>query len=185
MRLSLVFVAVTVLTLGAHVSPGATEAVAANCSPSPLGTVPTGNVGRGVKAGPIWFITGRAIRLAPHYPDRVYLTKVLIQAPKPLANNLTLTGFKCVSATPLRFWYPRRGEPPYPTDAYLSSSEELREAGVAAAVLYRFRHAQPTTRYGPLTDYRGFILFSAPGVWKIIVRSGTRVVGTAVLRASA
>ena len=155
--------------------------------PSPLRTVPTGTVGPGVRAGPIWFVAGRTIRLVPRYPEAVYPTKVLIQAPKPpLQADLTLRGFECASGIPLRFWYPTRGEPRYPlAELGPASSEELRQAGSVVAVLHRARHAQPTKRNGPLTDYRGYILFSQPGMWKVVVRRGTRVLGTAIFRVTA
>ncbi len=62
------------------------------------------------------------------------------------------------------------------------TSQELQKGGADVATLYRADHAQPTTRNGPRTDYRGYILFSAPGDWKVTVRSGNRTVGTAVFR---
>jgi hypothetical protein len=163
---------------------------ASRCGPpSSLGTVPTGNVGPGIQAGPVWFVPGGPVRLAPSYPDAIYPRKVLIQAPKPpLSADLTLRGFKCGSGVPLRFWYPRAGEAPYPSGDNVmrpSSSRELRESGSSVAALYRAGHAQPTTRDGARTDYRGFILFSEPGTWKVVVRDGARVVGTAIFRVTA
>ena len=180
-RIAFLLVAVTgAASVGA---PLASETRTARCVPSPRGTVPTGNVGPGVKAGPIWFVAPSPIRLRPNYPDVIYLSKVLIQAPHPpLRTALTLTGFECATGTLLRFWYPKPGEPVSPLPGQTGTGAELREAGSPAAVLRRFRHAQPTRRNGPRTDYRGYMLFSTPGIWRIVVRSGSRIVGTATFR---
>lgn len=162
---------------------------AVRCGPlSALGRAPTGIVGPGIHAGPIWFVgLENRIRLVPDYPDAIYPRKVLIQAPKPpLKTDLTLRGFKCASGAPLRFWYPTAGEPRYPlVDGQSASSEVLRQSGTLVAVLHRTRHAQRTKPNGPLTDYRGYILFPESGKWKVVVRSGARVVGAAVFSVTA
>jgi len=130
-------------------------------------------VGAGARAGPIWFIPGvtstRAIiQLLPRYPEELYPTKVLIFVRRPLR------GRRCSDGKALRFWYRADdGEPPG-----AGSSSQLEQVGDLVAELQAGE--PPITQ--PALGYPGYILFSAPGKWKVSAWQNGRLVGTVVFR---
>jgi hypothetical protein len=156
--------------------------------PTHVSSPPTANVGKGIRVGQIWFITGaNSVDIGPHYPDSMYPTKILIVAPRPpLTADLTLRGFECVTGRPLRFWYPMPNQPSSPlATTGAVTSDALRNSGTVTAVLHRSGQAQATQIGAPRTDYRGYMLFAAPGKWKVTVRHGKRIVGSVVFDVTA
>ena len=136
-------------------------------------------VGAGARAGPIWFIPGAAsaraiIQLLPRYPDELYPTKVLIFVRQPLRAPITLRGRRCSDGKALRFWYRAEdGEPPG-----AGSSTQLEQTGDLVAQLQAGE--PPITQ--PALGYPGYMLFFAPGKWKVSARQNGRLVGTVVFR---
>ena len=136
-------------------------------------------VGAGAQAGPIWFIPGvtspRAIiQLLPRYPEELYPTKVLIFMRRPLRAPITLRGRRCSDGKALRFWYrAEAGESPG-----AGSSSQLEQAGDLVAQL---KAGEPPITQ-PALGYPGYILFSAPGKWKVSARQGDRLLGSVVFR---
>jgi hypothetical protein len=93
-----------------------------------------------------------------------------------------LRGFECTTGRSLRFWYPTYGQASSPVASVPTTSNELRRVGTKVAVLHRFGQAGVAVAGGARTDYRGYMLFAAPGNWKVTVRSGARVIGNVVIR---
>jgi hypothetical protein len=152
---------------------------AARCAAAtPVSTIPLAGAGEGVRAGPLWFQGGDPQGLAGQYPSALTATKVVIYAPRRPADDYTLRGFECATGRSLRFSYPRpEGAYPLPTSA--APASVLRRSGTVTGVLYRF--GQGGSRdFPPGLDYHGYILYAAPGDWKVVVRSGSRIVGSAV-----
>jgi len=136
-------------------------------------------VGAAARAGPIWFIPGvtstRAIiQLLPRYPEELYPTKVLIFVRRLLRAPVTLRGRRCLDGKALRFWYrAEAGEPPG-----AGSSGQLEQEGDLVAQL----HAGEPPITQPALGYPGYMLFSAPGKWKVSAWQNGRLVGTVVFR---
>jgi hypothetical protein len=67
-----------------------------------------------------------------------------------------------------------------------SRSGDLRRATPkryeSSRTAHRFGQAGVTSTGGKRTDYRGYILFAAPGDWKVTVRRGKSVIGSVVYR---
>jgi hypothetical protein len=146
--------------------------------PTPLSAIPLAGAGEAVRAGPLWFDGIRPHATLTGYPDAIGATKVVIFAPKRPTTTFTVRGFECATGRSLRFWYPRPdGGAPLPTPT--ATSDVLRRSGTPTAVLYRFGQGD-FRDYPPGLDYHGYILFAAPGKWKVIVRSSQHILGSAV-----
>jgi len=118
--------------------------------------------------------TRAIIQLLPRYPEELYPTKVLIFVRRPLRAPITLRGRRCSDGRALRFWYRADdGEPPG-----AGSSSQLEQAGDLVAQLHPGE--PPITQ--PALGYPGYVLFSAPGRWKVSARQNGRLVGTVVFR---
>jgi hypothetical protein len=102
----------------------------------------------------------------------------VIYAPHRLPRPLTLRGFRCSDGLPLRFWFFDASDPPgLPRPAPASL---LRRKGDLIATLWPYA---PIT--APIRGYAGEVLFSGPGLWKILVRDGRRLVGSIVVHVTA
>jgi hypothetical protein len=143
----------------------------ADCgSPSPVATYPS--AGRGAALGPLVlpFDDGAltaAQRFSPGAP-----TSVVIRGRAPRRSDLTLRGYRCLSGEALHFWYrdaPLTFSPGFPT-----TEAELMRRGDA---FVRF----PATRKLRGT-YTGFMLFWAPGDWRLVLSSRERTVASVVVR---
>jgi hypothetical protein len=138
-------------------------------------------VAPGVPAGPIWFIVGgrvgrpAAVMLEPNYPDALYPRKVLIFLREPLTAPVTLRGWRCSDGKPLRFWY-RGGPVPLPSNP--ASAKNMATAGDLVSKL----EATEPPIVSPTLGYPGYILFSAPGRWIVIVEQDGEAVGSSVFR---
>jgi hypothetical protein len=147
-------------------------------APTPLSSVPLAGANKSVRAGPLWFDGIRVGATLDGYPDAIPATKVVIYAPRRPADTFTVRGFECATGRSLRFWYPSP-EGGYPLPAPTASSDVLRRSGTVTAVLHRFGQGD-FRGYPPGLDYHGYMLVAAPGKWKITVRSGKRILGSAV-----
>ncbi len=139
-------------------------------------------VGPAVRAGPLSLVVGSAARsraveeLGPDYPALVSPTKVLIHVRRPLRAPITLRGRRCSDGRPLRFFYRNVGD-----------LRDLPQAGPAVD-LQRMgdRVAALAAGEPPITvpglGFPGYMLFSGPGKWKVSVRRGRRLLGTATIR---
>ncbi len=136
-------------------------------------------VGPAARAGPLSFVIGSAGRsravaeLGPDYPTLVSPTKVLIHVRRPLRAPITLRGSRCSDGRALRFFYRNVGEPPRAGPA-----AELEGMGDRVATLAA---GEPPITV-PALGYGGYMLFSGPGKWKVFVRRGRRLLGTATIR---
>src|SRR5205814_1762472 len=78
---------------------------------------------------------------------------------RPLRAPVTLRGRRCSDGKALRFWYrAEAGEPPG-----AGSSSQLEQEGDLVAQL----HAGEPPITQPALGYPGYMLFSAPGKWKV------------------
>ena len=140
-------------------------------SPSPVANF--GAVGRGAALGPLVLRfndaqDGLARRLyAPGFP-----TRVVIRGRTPLKSDLTLRGYQCASGQRLRFWY--RAEPLEFANGFPATDEELQQKGDLSL---RF----PATKKIGGT-YSGYMLFWAPGKWRLVVSAGGTTVASVVVR---
>ena len=137
--------------------------------------------GPAARAGPLWLVTGargpRAVaELLPDYPTLVYPTKVLIGVHRPLRAPITLRGRRCSDDRPLRFFYRNTGDTRDLPDA--GPASELEHMGDRVATLAA---GEPPITV-PGLGYPGYMLFSGPGNWKVSVRRGRRLLGTAIIR---
>lgn len=135
-------------------------------------------VGPAARAGPLSLVTGAAgpravVELAPDYPALVNPTKVLIHVRRPLRAAITLRGRRCSDGRRLRFWYRGAGDLPV-----AGPPSELERMGDLVATLAA---GEPPVTV-PALGYPGYMLFSGPGSWKVSVRRGRRLLGTAIIR---
>ena len=136
--------------------------------------------GPGVRVGPVYLVGfgARAVhRLVQRFPSRLFPVKVLVYAPRPLTAPVTMRGSRCADGRALTFWYRRQ-----PLPFAVPASEETLRAGGDREATFRPGEAAPRTRRGRRTDYRGYVLFSGPGTWKIELRRGDALLGTAYVR---
>ena len=136
--------------------------------------------GPGVRLGPVYLVGfgRRAVhRLVARYPSRIFPVKLLVYAPRPLSAPVTMQGRRCTDGRVLRFWYRRE---PLPLD--VPASEQMLLVAGDHEATFRPGEAAPRTRRGPRTDYRGYVLFSAPGRWKLELRRRKTVVAVAYVR---
>jgi hypothetical protein len=183
-RISALGLVALLALLLAWVPEGKTGVRRIDCgAPTPVSEVPLVGAGEAVRAGPLWFDGIGPNATLDGYPDAIHATKMVIYAPKRPTSTFTVRGFECATGRSLRFWYPRpdHGSPlPTPTAA----SDVLRRSGTLTAVLYRFGQGD-FRNYPPGLDYHGYILFAAPGTWKVTVRSGSRILGSAIFELAA
>ena len=99
-------------------------------------------------------------------------TRVVIRGRAVVPSDLTLRGYRCGTSQRLRFWY-RNGPLEFP-NGFPATDEELRLKGDLAL---RF---PATKRIGG--TYSGYMLFWAPGKWRLVLSAGRTTVGTVVVR---
>jgi hypothetical protein len=168
------------LALGALVSAAAGAAwsesspsTAVCGSPSRVANYAT--VGRGAALGPL------VLRLndgregvaektfTPGFP-----TRVVIRGRAALRTDVKLRGYQCGTDQRLRFWY--RTEPLTFPNGFPATVDELQHKG---DVSLRF----PATRKIGGT-YSGYVLFWAPGEWRLVLSAGRTTVASVVVRVS-
>jgi hypothetical protein len=140
-------------------------------SPSRLANY--GVAGRGAALGPllIRFTDGRQ-GVAEQSFSSGFPTRVVIRGRAVVPNDLTLRGYQCGTSQRLRFWY-RNGPLEFP-NGFPATGEELQLKGDLAL---RF---PATKRIGG--TYSGYMLFWAPGKWRLVLSSGRMTVGSVVVR---
>ncbi len=132
-----------------------------------------GMVGRGAALGPlvIRFNDGRdglaEKAFSPGFP-----TRVVIRGRAVVPSDLTLRGYRCGTAQPLRLWY--RNGPLEFVNGFPASDDELQHKGDLSL---RF---PATKRIGG--TYSGYMLFWAPGNWRFVLSAGSSTVASAVVR---
>ncbi len=126
-----------------------------------LDSYPSDTSWHGVKIGKLFFssfATGQDHAVISDFDSR-YPTKVLIQPTDPLVGSLKLEGWRCSNGERLRFEYAGSWNEPVAT---------LMPAGSAPN--------------GTPVGYTGYMLFTAPGKWKVsVIGSDDKAVGSAVL----
>ena len=151
-------------------------------SPAPCGT-PTAltmipGFGLAAKAGPL------AMRDWPDGPDATIrnwrpgtLEKVLLIQIES-APSFSVRGSRCGDGRTLRFWYRTTGPAPVG-----SNPTPIPDAVFAAmgddVVVFDGGPASPPDR---MTSLPGYMLFTSEGDWRIDVRSGETLLGSAILR---
>jgi len=135
----------------------------------------------GARAGPIWFVFGGTSKrarytLQPDYPRKIFPSKVLVVIGNgSLERAVRIRGWRCGTGSPLRFWY-RRQTTEVPLSENPASPAEMKHVGDLVAIL----GGEPTILSPP--GYHGFILFPAPGRWKVAVYDQGRLAGAVVIR---
>src|SRR5262249_55211106 len=122
-------------------------------------------VGPAARAGPLRFVVPpgprAVVELAPDYPALVSPTKILIYVERPLRAPVPPRGRRCSDGRPLRFFSRNPGDPRAPPPA--GSAADLERTGDRVATLAA---GEPPTVV-PALGYPGYMLFSAPGKWKV------------------
>jgi hypothetical protein len=142
------------------------------CAP-PSRVANYGAAGRGAALGPlvIRFNDGRQ-GVAEKSFSSGFPTRVVIRVRAVVPSDLTLRGYRCGTSKRLRFWY-RNGPLEFPT-GFPARDEELQLKG---DLTVRF----PATRKIGGT-YSGYMLFWAPGKWRLVLSAGGTTVGSVVVR---
>jgi len=96
----------------------------------------------------------------PRFPDKVLIHRVGV-----FTGSLSLTGYNCRDGRLLRFWYRIRGSLP-------AGTIRAPTEGDRAAVL-RFSRQYP--------DCPGYMLFTEPGKWDVVVSHGATTIGIIVI----
>ena len=151
---------------------GAGPSTAACASPSRVASY--GTVGRGAAVGPLVLrLNGGQDGLASRIFTPGFPTRVVIRGRRAaLGGDLTLRGYQCGSAQRLRFWY--RTEPLEFPNGFPATDYELQHKGDLSL---RF----PATKKIGGT-YSGYMLFWAPGKWRLVLSAGSSTVGSVVVR---
>ncbi len=142
---------------------------------SPSRVASYGAVGRGAALGPLVLRVndgreGVAEKtFTPGFP-----TRVVIRGRAVLRSDLTLRGYQCGTNQQLRFWY--RHEPLTFPSGFPTTDDELRHKGDLSL---RF----PATKKIGGT-YSGYMLFWAPGKWRLVLSAGRTTVASVVVRVS-
>ena len=132
-----------------------------------------GAVGRGAALGPLVFrFNDGRDGVAEKSFSSGMPTRVVIRVRAVVPSDLTLRGYRCTTSQRLRFWY-RNGPLEFP-NGFPATDEELRLKGDLAL---RF---PATKRIGG--TYSGYMLFWAPGKWRLVLGSGRMTVGSVVVR---
>ena len=167
MRLAWCLTAAAIIACGAASSAADPSTSVACGPPSNLG--PSGHP----QVGPLVLgfytngenTTGRAKSVFdPGYPTKVLLYTL---GRRRLQSVLTLRGRSCAGGKSLRFWY--RGSRPF-TQLPVSTSELERTGDLDQRL--------GTRRYG---EWRGYMLFTKAGRWKITVSRRARPLGSVVV----
>lgn len=161
--------------------PAAAAAARSDSSPStavcgsPSRVASYGAAGRGAALGPfvVRFNDGRdgvaEKTFTPGFPARV-----VIRGRAVLRSDLTLRGYQCGTDQRLRFWY--RNEPLTFPSGFPTSDDELRHKGDLSLGF-------PATKKIGGT-YSGYMLFWAPGKWRLVLSAGRTTVASVVVRVS-
>jgi hypothetical protein len=140
---------------------------------SPSRVANYGVAGRGAALGPlvIRYNDGRQ-GVAEKSFSSGFPTRVVIRGRAVVPNDLTLRGYRCGTSQRLRFWY--RNGPLEFVNGFPATDEELQLKG---DLTLRF----PATRKIGGT-YSGYMLFWAPGKWRLVLSAGRTTVGSVVVR---
>jgi hypothetical protein len=140
---------------------------------SPSRVASYGAVGRGAALGPlvVRFNDGRE-GVAEKTVTHGFPTRVVIRGRAALRSDLTLRGYQCSTDQRLRFWY--RNEPLTFPSGFPATDDELRHKGDLSV---RF----PATKKIGGT-YSGYMLFWAPGKWRLVLSAGRTTVASVVVR---
>ena len=140
-------------------------------SPSRVATY--GAAGRGATLGPlvIRFNDGRDGVAEKSFSSGMP-TRVVIRVRAVVPSDLTLRGYRCTTSQRLRFWY--RNGPLEFANGFPATDDELQHKGDLSL---RF----PATRRIGGT-YSGYMLFWAPGNWRLVLSAGRTTVGSVVVR---
>lgn len=132
-----------------------------------------GAIGRGAALGPlvVRFNEGNG-GVAEKSFSSGFPTRVVIRGRAALPNDFTLRGYRCGTGQRLRFWY--RNEPLEFLNGFPATDQELQRKGDLSL---RF----PATKKIGGT-YSGYMLFWAPGNWRLVLSSGTSAVASIVVR---
>ena len=140
---------------------------------SPTRVANYGAVGRGAALGPLVLrLNDGSDGVAEKSFSSGFPTRVVIRGRAAVPSDLTLRGYRCGTAQRLRFWY--RNEPLEFLNGFPATDRELQLKG---DVGLRFR---ATKKIGG--TYSGYMLFWAPGKWRLVLSAGRTTVGTVVVR---
>jgi hypothetical protein len=140
---------------------------------SPSRVASHGAVGRGAALGPmvLRFNDGREgvaeKTFTPGFP-----TRVVVRGRAVRRSDLTLRGYQCGTDERLRFWY--RNEPLTFPSGFPTTDDELRQKGDLSL------HFPATKKIGG--TYSGYMLFWAPGKWRLVLSAGPTTVASVVVR---
>lgn len=154
---------------------GATATSSLACGqPSPLVDLPGDPTMNVARAGPVAFRDfhrdEQVAAIADYVPG--YPTKVLILPFTSLRAAVTLQGWRCADGQPLRFWY----EGGVPLTSLPASEATMTRTGDLLATL----PPQLTPSMGGRMSYPGYMLFTSPGTWKVVVRQDGKLLGSVV-----
>jgi hypothetical protein len=152
---------------------GAAGATAAGCgSPSRVGSF--GKAGRGAELGPLVLPFNDGAGRAKKVYVTGFPTRVVIRGRTARRSDLTLRGYSCDSGLPLRFWY--RNQPLTFPFGFPATEEELQQKGDLSVKF------PATKKLGE--KYSGYMLFWAPGDWRLVLTGAGRRLGSVVVRVS-
>ena len=140
---------------------------------SPTRLANYGAAGRGAALGPLVLrLNDGNDGVAEKTFSHGFPTRVVIRGRTAVPSDLTLRGYRCGTDQRLRFWY--RSEPLEFLNGFPATDKELQLKGDLSL---RF----PATRKIGGT-YSGYMLFWAPGKWRLVLSAGRVTVGTVVVR---
>ena len=132
-----------------------------------------GAFGRGAALGPLVLrFNDGSEGVAEKSFSSGFPTRVVIRGRAVVPSDLTLRGYRCATDQRLRFWY--RNEPLEFLNGFPATDKELQLKGDLSL---RF----PATKKIGGT-YSGYMLFWAPGRWRLVLSAGRTTVGTVVVR---
>ena len=132
-----------------------------------------GAVGRGAALGPLVFrFNDGSVGVAEKRFSSGFPTRVVIRGRAVVPSELRLRGYRCGTDQRLHFWY--RNEPLEFQNGFPATDRELQLKGDLSL---RF----PATKKIGGT-YSGYMLFWAPGKWRLVLSAGRTTVGTVVVR---
>jgi hypothetical protein len=132
-----------------------------------------GAAGRGAALGPLVLrFNDGSVGVAEKSFSPGFPTRVVIRGREVMPSDLTLRGYRCATDQRLRFWY--RSEPLEFLNGFPATDKELQLKGDLSL---RF----PATKKIGGT-YSGYMLFWAPGKWRLVLSAGRTTVGTVVVR---
>ena len=132
-----------------------------------------GAVGRGAALGPLVFrFNDGSVGVAEKRFSSGFPTRVVIRGRAVVPSELRLRGHRCGTDQRLHFWY--RNEPLEFQNGFPATDRELQLKGDLSL---RF----PATKKIGGT-YSGYMLFWAPGKWRLVLSAGRTTVGTVVVR---